>query len=160
MKRLIALFFAIGASCSLVDNTSDIRIHRSIPAMIYLQPSPFMYGKDQAVILSSPTNDVGVIHLEPEYRRVRYRQIVNATVRFDQGRVFVESIRDTLIRYNEVRKEIRQVTIDRIRYPYIWLDGKRYSYEAFLLDYKSLPPYEPGHKIFVVTDDEDLLAIM
>jgi hypothetical protein len=159
MKRMLGFLLAIGVSCSVVDNTGDVRIQRSIPAMIYLQPSPYMYGKDQAVILSSPTNDVGVIHLEPEYRTTRYRQIVNATVRFDQGRVFVEGVRDTLIRYNEVRKQIRQVTIDRIRYPYIWLDGKRYSYEAFILDYKALPPYQPGDRIFVVTDEEDLLAI-
>ena len=159
MKRMFGFLLAIGVSCSVVDNTGDVRIQRSIPAMIYLQPSPYMHGKDQAVILSSPTNDVGVIHLEPEYRTIRYRQIVNATVRFDQGRVFVEGLRDTLIRYNEVRKEIRQVTIDRIRYPHIWLDGKRYSYKAFILDYKALPPYQPGDRIFVVTDGEDLLAI-
>lgn len=159
MKRLIFLLFAVGISCSVTDNTGDARIQRSIPAMIYLQPSPFMYGKDQAVILSSPTNDVGVIHLEREYRRVRYRQIVNATIRFQQGQVFLEGVQDTLIRYNEVRKQIRQVTVDRIRYPYIWLSGKRFSYEAFILDYKALPPYQPGDKIFVVTDGDDLLAI-
>lgn len=159
MKRILTLLFAVGISCSVTDNTSDTQIQRSIPATFYLQPSPHMYGKDQIVVLSAATADIGIVHTDPVYRRTRYRQILNGVVVFNQGQVYLESVQDTIIHYSEVKRPIRKVTIDKIQYPYVWLDGERFSYEGFILDYRASPPYQAGDELWVLTEGEDLLAI-
>lgn len=162
MRYAICLALALLASCSIVDNTADTKINRLVPAMVYLVPSPYMAQYDQVVIISAPTKDIGIVHVDKDERhkhRLRYREVRNATVHFSQGRVFLSEIRDTIIAYNEVNERLKEFRLEGISYPHVWLDGRRYSYETFIMDYRSVPRYSVGDMVWAVTKMNQMEAI-
>ena len=158
MKRMILTLFLL-ASCSLPSTVGEDYIDRTIPMTFYTKPSEYLSGYDEVVIISTPVESIGRVHV-PRDARLRYRQIYVGTVRMRAGRVWIDEYRKGIITYTNQHHRIQTVTIDRFAYPSIVLSGVEYHMEIFLTDHRSSPPYNVGDTVQVVTSFFDLEAVL
>lgn len=159
MKRFLILTSILMASCTLPSQLGEDQIDRYIPATFYTVPSTYLSGHDEVVIVSTPTTDLGRVHVERN-PRVRYRQLYVGTIRMHAGRVWIADHKKGVTTYSNQRHETRQAVIDEIKFPSIVLSGREFDIEKFMLDYRSSPPYWEGDTVTVVTSFFDLEAVL
>lgn len=159
MKRLLTLTAILMTSCTLPSQIGEDYIDRYIPATFYTVPSSYLPGHDEVVIISTPTTDLGKVHVKRD-PKVRYRQIYVGTIRMRAGEVWIADYKKGVVKYSNSRYAIQRVIIEDIKYPSIVLSGKEYRIDTFMLDYRSAPPYWEGDTVQVVTSFFDLEAIL